>query len=147
MTSYGSFFPVARAAEIVAQRWTPRVLRELMVGNRRFNDIRRGVPLMSPALLARRLRALVEVCSADPGHPADVTLCSDVRIMAHVLLGDVDLDAAIRADTVRVDPDGLRREVPRWLEGEPATPVDAAGTEPTHQEDRLPRNSLAPQLP
>jgi DNA-binding HxlR family transcriptional regulator len=58
MRGYGQFCPVAKAAEIVAERWTPLVLRELLAGSRRFNDVRRGVPLMSPALLAKRLRKL-----------------------------------------------------------------------------------------
>ena len=55
---YGQFCPVAKAAEIVAERWTPLVVRELLCGSRRFNDIRKGVPLMSPSLLAQRLREL-----------------------------------------------------------------------------------------
>jgi DNA-binding HxlR family transcriptional regulator len=49
---------VAKASEIVAERWTPLVLRELLCGSRRFNEIRRGVPLMSRSLLAKRLREL-----------------------------------------------------------------------------------------
>jgi DNA-binding HxlR family transcriptional regulator len=58
MQGYGQFCPMALAAEIVGERWTPLVLRELMLGSTRFNDIHRGVPRMSPTLLARRLRAL-----------------------------------------------------------------------------------------
>lgn len=56
--SYGQFCPVAQAAEILAERWTPLVVRELLAGSRRFNEIHRGVPLMSPSLLAQRLRTL-----------------------------------------------------------------------------------------
>ncbi len=55
---YGQFCPVAKAAEVVAERWTPLVLRELLSGSRRFNELRRGVPLMSPSLLSRRLAEL-----------------------------------------------------------------------------------------
>jgi DNA-binding HxlR family transcriptional regulator len=55
---YKQFCPIAKGAEIVATRWTPLVLRELMCGERSFNDIHRGVPLMSRALLASRLRQL-----------------------------------------------------------------------------------------
>ena len=55
---YGQFCPVAKAAEIVAERWTPLVLRELICGSRRFNELRRGVPLMSSALLSQRLKEL-----------------------------------------------------------------------------------------
>ncbi len=55
---YGQFCPVAKAAEIVAERWTPLVLRELLCGSHRFNDIHRGVPLMSKSLLSKRLKEL-----------------------------------------------------------------------------------------
>jgi DNA-binding HxlR family transcriptional regulator len=55
---YSQFCPVAKGAEIVAMRWTPLVLRELMCGETSFNDIHRGVPRMSRALLAERLRQL-----------------------------------------------------------------------------------------
>lgn len=55
---YGQFCPVAKAAEIMATRWTPLILRELICGSTRFNDIHRGVPLMSRALLTQRLKTL-----------------------------------------------------------------------------------------
>ncbi len=58
MKGYGQFCPLALASEIVGERWTPLVLRELILGGRRFNDIHRGVPRMSPALLSRRLKTL-----------------------------------------------------------------------------------------
>jgi DNA-binding HxlR family transcriptional regulator len=51
---------VARGAEILCERWTPLVLRELLCGSRRFNDLHRGVPRMSSSLLAQRLRRLEE---------------------------------------------------------------------------------------
>ena len=60
MRGYGQFCPVAAAAAIVAERWTPLVVRELLCGSRRFNDIHRGVPLMSRTLLATRLAELEE---------------------------------------------------------------------------------------
>ncbi len=55
---YGQFCPVAKASEVLAERWTPLVLRELLAGSSRFNEIRRGVPLMSPSLLSDRLDKL-----------------------------------------------------------------------------------------
>lgn len=58
MYRYGQFCPIAAACEIFAERWTPLVLRELLCGSRRFNDLQRGVPLMSRTLLAQRLREL-----------------------------------------------------------------------------------------
>ncbi len=58
MKGYGQFCPVAKALEVVGERWTPLIIRELLCGSRRFNELRRGVPLMSPSLLAQRLRTL-----------------------------------------------------------------------------------------
>jgi DNA-binding HxlR family transcriptional regulator len=55
---YGQFCPVAKAAEILTERWTPLVIRELLLGSTHFNDLRRGVPLMSPSLLSQRLKTL-----------------------------------------------------------------------------------------
>ncbi|MGH8888676.1 MAG: winged helix-turn-helix transcriptional regulator [Acidothermaceae bacterium] len=59
MSAYGQFCPVAKAMELLDERWTMLVVRELLVGSRYFNDLRRGVPRMSPALLSKRLRTLV----------------------------------------------------------------------------------------
>jgi DNA-binding HxlR family transcriptional regulator len=56
--SYGQFCPVSMAAEIVCTRWTALVLRELLCGTTRFNDLRRGLPRMSPSLLSKRLKEL-----------------------------------------------------------------------------------------
>ena len=59
--SYRQFCPVAMAAEVLCTRWTVVLLRELVAGSTRFNDLRRGVPRMSPALLSQRLKEL-EAC-------------------------------------------------------------------------------------
>jgi DNA-binding HxlR family transcriptional regulator len=56
--SYKQFCPVAMAAEILCTRWTVVLLRELVAGSARFNELRRGVPRMSPALLSQRLKEL-----------------------------------------------------------------------------------------
>jgi DNA-binding HxlR family transcriptional regulator len=53
--AYGQFCPVALSSELLAERWTLLVVRELLAGARRFNDIRRGVPRISPTLLKNRL--------------------------------------------------------------------------------------------
>ena len=58
MKSYGQFCPVAKAAELFCERWTPLILRDLAVGATRFSELQRGVPLMSPTLLSRRLKQL-----------------------------------------------------------------------------------------
>jgi len=55
---YGQFCPVAKAAEVLAVKWTPVIIRELLCGTYRFNDLKKGVPLMSPSLLSTRLQEL-----------------------------------------------------------------------------------------
>lgn len=60
MAEYRQYCPVARAAEIVADRWTPLILRELLAGSCHFNAIERGLPGISRSLLAARLRTLEE---------------------------------------------------------------------------------------
>ena len=58
MPDYGDFCPVQMAAEVVADRWTPLIIRELVLGNTRFNDIARAMPGISRSLLVQRLRHL-----------------------------------------------------------------------------------------
>ena len=55
---YSQFCPVSMAAETLCSRWTLLVLRELLLGSSRFNELRRGLPTMSPALLSKRLKDL-----------------------------------------------------------------------------------------
>lgn len=57
---YKQFCPVAMAAEVLCTRWTLVLMRELIAGSTRFNDLRRGVPKMSPTLLSQRLKDLEE---------------------------------------------------------------------------------------
>jgi DNA-binding HxlR family transcriptional regulator len=61
MSEYGQYCPVAKGAEVFAQRWTPLVLRELLRGSTHFNDLHRGVPLMSRSLLSGRLKELASI--------------------------------------------------------------------------------------
>ena len=60
MKGYSQFCPVAKGAEIFNERWTPLIIREMMCGSRRFNDLKRGNPMMSPSLLSQRLKFLEE---------------------------------------------------------------------------------------
>ncbi len=60
MDGYAQFCPIAQASEVLVRRWMPLVIRELLCGSRRFNDIHRGVPRMSRSLLAQRLGELEE---------------------------------------------------------------------------------------
>jgi DNA-binding HxlR family transcriptional regulator len=57
-SGFGQICPVAVACEVFAERWTPIILREMLAGSEHFNDIHRGLPLISRALLAHRLRSL-----------------------------------------------------------------------------------------
>ena len=61
MMRYHLFCPLAKATEIVAERWTPLVVQELRGGSCRFNDIHRGIPLISRTLLSQRLKELERV--------------------------------------------------------------------------------------
>jgi DNA-binding HxlR family transcriptional regulator len=58
MPDYGSFCPIALANSVVGDRWTPLILRELVIGSTRFNDIARGLPGISRSLLVQRLKHL-----------------------------------------------------------------------------------------
>jgi DNA-binding HxlR family transcriptional regulator len=58
-SSYHQFCPVAKAMEMLDERWTLLIVRELVMGSQHFNDLRRGVPRMSPSLLSKRLHQLV----------------------------------------------------------------------------------------
>lgn len=60
MRTYGQFCPVAQAMEVLGERWTLLVVRELICGSHRFSELQRGVPLMSRSMLALRLKTLEE---------------------------------------------------------------------------------------
>lgn len=108
MSGYGQFCPMAKAMELLDERWTLLVIRELLLGSTHFNDLRRGVPKMSPALLSKRLKSLtragvVERVEIDGRTHYSLTACG--RDLAGVVdalgtwgvrwigeLGDEDLD-------------------------------------------------------
>jgi DNA-binding HxlR family transcriptional regulator len=58
MPDYASFCPVSLASGVIGDRWSPLVLREMIFGNTRFNDIARGLPGISRSLLVQRLKHL-----------------------------------------------------------------------------------------
>jgi DNA-binding HxlR family transcriptional regulator len=67
MEGYGQYCPLAKGAEVFAERWTPLILRELLRGSTTFNDLHRGVPRMSRSLLSSRLKKL-ETCGVLERH-------------------------------------------------------------------------------
>ena len=58
MSEYGSFCPVSKAAEVLCERWSVLVVRELLCGSTRFTELRRGLPACPPATLSKRLKQL-----------------------------------------------------------------------------------------
>ena len=78
---YGQFCPLAMAAEVLCTRWTVIVLREMFAGSTRFNELRRGVPLMSPTLLSKRLKEL-ENCGVIERMKGDGSGVIDYRLTA-----------------------------------------------------------------
>jgi len=105
MQKYKQYCPVARAAEILADRWTPLIVRELVVGSHRFNEIERGLPGISRSLLASRLRDLEDagVVERLPSAQSKVTAY-------HLSAAGRDLTAVIEA---------LGEWGVRWAFGEP----------------------------
>ena len=79
MGGYGQFCPVATTSELLCERWVPLIVRELLCGSHRFSEVQRGVPLISPALLPKRLRQLEAagvIERRDHGHGSDYVLTS-----------------------------------------------------------------------
>ena len=60
MVDYGQFCPVAKATELIGERWTLLILRELVLGTHRFSDFQRALSRISPSLLSKRLKVLEE---------------------------------------------------------------------------------------
>lgn len=58
MRGYGQYCPVAKAAEVLGERWTLLIVRELVMGAHRFNELQRGMPTIPRSVLASRLRRL-----------------------------------------------------------------------------------------
>lgn len=90
MAQYRQYCPVARACEIVADRWTPLIIRELLAGSTHFNAIERGLPAISRSLLAQRLRVLEDagVLVRSTGPQRNVTayeLTDAGRDLGHVI--------------------------------------------------------------
>jgi DNA-binding HxlR family transcriptional regulator len=85
--SYGQFCPVAMAAEVVGSRWTLLVVGEMLSGSTRFNEIRRGVPRMSPTLLSKRLKELEAggVLRRIPGDVPEYHLTESGRELAPIV--------------------------------------------------------------
>ena len=56
MRGYGTYCPIAKAGEVLTERWTLLIVRDLLAGARHFNDLRLSIPLLPPATLSKRLK-------------------------------------------------------------------------------------------
>ena len=162
---YGQFCPVAMAAELLATRWTLVVLGEMLSGSTRFNEIRRGVPRMSSALLVKRLRelesagVLVRIGGGYVLTAAGRDLAPVVQSLGRWALNWVETDCSLgnldarllmwnMRRNLRPDPMPARRvvvefrypELPAderrfWLIVAPGSPVDLCSIDPGHEID------------
>src|SRR5262249_29224587 len=85
MAGYGQFCSMARAHEVLGGRWTLLIVREILCGSRRFNDIRRGIPRVSRPVLSDRLQALVvagAIVRTDGSHGPEYDLTEAGRELA-----------------------------------------------------------------
>ena len=55
---YGQFCPIAKATEILGEKWTLLIVRELLMGGRRYSELQRGLGQISPTMLSKRLDSL-----------------------------------------------------------------------------------------
>jgi len=137
MSGYGQFCSMARAHEALGGRWTLLIVREILCGSRRFNDIRRGIPRISRTMLSERLQELVAIgvlTRTDGRQGPEYDLTESGRELAELIkamgvwgqrwlprqAGDEDLDAEpllvdmarrVRADALPGEPIVLRFDI------------------------------------
>jgi hypothetical protein len=132
MRTYGQYCPIARGAEIFAERWTPLIVRNLHLGARTFTDIHGGVPLRSDRLAGaplldaaapRRRRSL----HPPPGLDEDLVVTTDVETLALIHSGPLTVTDVIRNGRCTViGPADLVRAFPGWGGKSPFAGVPAA---------------------
>ncbi len=92
MKNYGQFCPIAKACEALGERWTLLLIRELLCGSHRYNDFKRGLPLISPTMLSQRLhtlqeRGLVETKPSTDGKSREYHLTLAGRELEPIVMG------------------------------------------------------------
>ena len=125
--SYGQFCPVAMASEIFCSRWTTLVLREMFCGSTHFNELRRGVPRMSPSLLSKRLSemcdaGIIEEVASKSGGGTEYVLTEagqDLKpiVMALGFWGQRWVQSELSLKNL--DPSLLMWDMRRWLDPKP----------------------------
>ena len=121
MKGYGQFCPIAKASEVMGERWTHLVIRELGAGSEAFNDLRRGLPLMSPSLLSARLKSLEAagvVLRTESDNGVRYTLTEAGRELKPILLAMGTWGqrwVRTRLDTNDLDPSMLMWDIHRTM--------------------------------
>jgi DNA-binding HxlR family transcriptional regulator len=111
MKTYGQYCPITKAAEVVGDRWTIPILRDLLCGTTRFNDLARGLPRLSRALLTKRLRKLEDAALVE--HVGDQYLLTAAgRALEPVIFGLGEWSAAWTLE--RPMPSELDTDVLMW---------------------------------
>jgi DNA-binding HxlR family transcriptional regulator len=125
MLKYGQFCPVAQALEVIGERWSLLIVRELMCGNYRFNELLYGLPLISRSLLAQRLKTLEEASvierkQRENGKTHEYQLTPAGRELRAVVdgLGQWGKRWAGRSQADQLDPVLLMWDVRRGFESE-----------------------------
>ena len=111
MQTYGQFCPVAKAAEIFAERWTPLIIRELLMGSKKFGELEIGMAHIPRSLLTQHLRSF-----------------EDAGVLTRKIEGDNKQAECL--DDGRIELDGLTAHVdafPRWLKLSDFAGVKPAG--------------------
>ncbi|WP_202867802.1 winged helix-turn-helix transcriptional regulator [Kribbella pittospori] len=118
MAKYGQFCAVARALEVLGERWTLLIVRELLVGARTFTEIRRGLPRLPRATLSARLRELSKaglVESTQDGHeltPTGAALAPVIRELARW----TTLEHGVPLDSDHLDTNALTWDMQRRVD-------------------------------
>jgi DNA-binding HxlR family transcriptional regulator len=136
MRGYGQYCPVAKGAEVFAERWTPLLLRELLLGSTHFSELHRGVPLMSRSLLSLRLKQLEEigVVRRKQGHPKFDRNELDVTLLMWDMRRCIKMDAFPSGHiAVQFDFTDLSASKRRWWLVSDGEEVDLCPTNPGYE--------------
>lgn len=130
---YHQFCPVSKAMELLDERWTLLLVRELVTGSERFNELRRGLPRMSPTLLSRRLQQLARAAGVvrrveDGGRTVLRFRFTDPSVAERdwwIVIDSDDVDVCDEDPGHPVDATltGSLRGVVRWWMGEVSWPA------------------------
>src|ERR671925_5806 len=146
MRSYAQYCPVAKATEILGDRWTLLIVREMLGGASGFNELQRGLPGISRSVLTDRMRRYwmvlepseVSVCLQHPGFDVDLEVTVDTTTLYRVYLGRAELGGAIRAGQLTISgPRTLQRGFGHWFTWSAFAPASRSAQERRTTASRL----------